>query len=98
MKNFHSGAGTMTSAFGNAGLLSAVEQAVDVVAVEVRDDHDVDRVAVDAGGGQVGVELASGAFAALELAGPLPVSITTSLEPVFTTIGVIRDRHLSFSP
>ena len=35
----------MISAFGKAGLLSVADQAVDVIAVEMRDDHDVDRVA-----------------------------------------------------
>ena len=53
IQNFHSTAGTLISAFGNAGLLSAVEQAVHVVAVEMRDHHHVDRVAVDAGGREI---------------------------------------------
>ena len=43
------------------------QQAVDVVAVDVGDDDDVDLIAVDAGRLQIGVELAGGALAVLEV-------------------------------
>ena len=54
----------------------------------MRDHHDVDRLGVDARGREIGPELADRAFARCALeASPFPVSMTTSLPPVFTTIG-----------
>ena len=67
MKYFHSGAGTMISAFGNAGLLSGVSRPLMWSPWKWRDDDDVDLVAVDAGGLQIGVELAGRALAVLEI-------------------------------
>ena len=50
---------------GEGEFAIGAEQTVDVVAVAVRDDHRVHRVAVDAGGGKIRVELADGALALL---------------------------------
>ena len=67
MKYFHSGAGTMISAFGNAGLSSGVSSPLMWSPWKWEMIDDVDLVAVDAGGLQVGVELPGGALAVLEV-------------------------------
>ena len=68
-----------------------------MIAVEVGKDDGVDGAAVDAGGGKIALELADRAFALLiEGAAPSPQSMTTSLEPVLTAIGV-TGTDLSFS-
>ena len=62
-------------------------QSVDVVAVEMRDHHHVDRLRIEAGGHHIGGELPDIALALRYAAAPLPVSITTSLPPVLITRG-----------
>ena len=66
LQNFHSAAGTMISALGNGELVVGIEQAVDVVAVKMRDDDGIELLGVEAGGREIGVILAERALALIE--------------------------------
>src|SRR5215217_2212208 len=57
IQNFHSAAGTKTSAFGKA-LVVSIEQPVHMVAMEMRDDDKINRIEIDAGGREIVGKLA----------------------------------------
>jgi hypothetical protein len=58
-----------------------------MVAVEVGDDHRIDRIAVESSGGKIGVELADDAVLLRVEIGPQP-SVDDDSLLLFTTIGV----------
>ena len=87
MKYFHSGAGTMISAFGNAGLLSGVSSPLMwspwmwemmTTSTWLRSMPDAFRLAWNC---------PAAPLLFLKFASPVPVSITTSRDPVFTAHG-----------
>ena len=53
IQNAQSAAGTLISAFGNASDAVGMLEPEDMVAVHMRDEHDVDRLRIDAGGRHV---------------------------------------------
>ena len=85
IQNAQSTAGTLISAFGNSERAVGILDAVGVVGVQVRDDDDVDRLGIDAGRRHVARPAGRpSAFGA----GPKPVSISTSFEPVLISCGL----------
>ena len=68
-----------------------------MIAVIVRDDDDIDRLGIDAGGREIDQELAGRALAVIDAASPVPVSMSTTFPPVLTTIGLYGVAIMSFS-
>ena len=88
-QNFHSPGGHEDLGLRKGRLAVGGQQAVDVVAVEVRDDDGIDGAAVDTGGGEIGVELADDAFALLVHRGT-----KAGVDDDELRAGVHRDRRI----
>ena len=69
-------------------LVVRIQQTVDVIAVEMRNDDDVDVRRIDARSSEVSLKLPQRTLALRIGRRSEAVSITTSLEPAFTTTGV----------
>jgi hypothetical protein len=88
IQNSQSLTGTMISAFGNASEPSAAADAVGVIGMQMRQQHDVDTLEISACGGEILQRAADGSLGGLEVGDTVAGVDQHQLEPVLMSCGL----------